>query len=556
MSRLQLTCPAVNCAAPMELVNELTLLGQTADHYEFPVKPWSTLLKLKCGHLVHKEHLAATETSLAETSFYSLDGLKKTRHYQVEGFDFIKQSGFNCLVADQQGLGKTIEALLILRENPKELLPVLILVKGSTIWQWQREIKEWFKGTPDAVWMIRDGRGFIPPGFSIYLMSMDTLKAYVKPKGDGKTKGVKERQTSKYATTSNLEFEVSPALKMLGLKFLIADEVHSFKNTDSKRSQALVELIRLLGLDKKIFLSGTPIKNRADEYFIPLNLLDPLNFSSMDHFKRRFLKQDETGRWSRIDPYCLDSFKKTTAPYIIRRERNQVLTELPKFSRVFEEVKIESEILTKLYNAELDKLAEKDSEKANLTYNDIKEQVMTMRRIIGMAKAELILDVVEDFMDSTEDEKLVIGVHHHAVRDFLLAKLSKYKPLVISDESADRKQWTIDRFRQPERRLMIVNIIAGGTGLNLQFCNNCIVLERQWNSADEEQFEDRFNRIGQTLPVTAAYPKAIKTIDEWFSNMVEEKRAIFGDTVAIDATQWISQGDVNDLVNWAINNRL
>ena len=107
----------------------------------------------------------------------------------------------------------------------------------------------------------------------------------------------------------------------------------------------------------------------------------------------------------------------------------------------------------------------------------------------------------------------------------MLKELEAYRPLSLSGaDSSDRKQALVDVFQRPSRRVMIVNIIAGGTGLNLQFCNNCIILERQWNAADEEQFEDRFNRIGQTRPVTAGYPVAIKTIDEYFNNRVEETR--------------------------------
>jgi len=387
---------------------------------------------------------------------------------------------------------------------------------------------------------------------------MDTLRAYVKVSGKSTVKAAKKTSAygSSISSTSQSDYVVNPALLNIGFKYLIADEIHSFKNTDSKRSQALVEFIRIAGIKNKLFLSGTPIKNRADEYFVPLNLLDPLNFPSMENFKMRFLCQNpNNGRYDRIAPWALQTFKSVTSQYIIRRERNQVLTELPKFSRVFQDVQIESETLKKLYNLELDKLQEKSDWK-ELTYNDIKDNLMTMRRIIGMAKAELIVEVIEEFLESSEDEKIVIGVHHHSVRDYLMAKLAEHRPLSLSgDDNDDRKQRIIDAFRKPERRIAIFNIIAGGTGLNLQFCNNCIILERQWNSAEEEQFEDRFNRIGQTLPVTAAYPVAKRTIDEWFANMVEEKRGIFGDTIAIDSREWTSN-TYRDMIEWAMGSRL
>ena len=550
MSRLQSICPIPDCGHAAQVLQSFPLQDEGSLWSQVPSV--SKLERYKCGHLFYQSANVSLATSPTR-SYKSLDGTKETRHYQVEGLDFIKASGFNCLVADQQGLGKTIEALLAIREFQTECTPTLIVVKSATIWQWQREIKEWFSAVPSAVWMIRDGKGFIPPGFQIYLISMDTLRSYVKPTGQAPSKAKKPiNPYAAYASSSKQEFAVHSAFLALGIKFLIADEIHSFKNTDSRRSQALVEFIRICGIQRKVFLSGTPIKNRASEYFIPLNLLDPIHFPSVEQFKNRYLDGE------RISSHALDAFKSQTAGYIIRRERNQVLQDLPKFTRVFEDVEIESETLKKLYNIELEKLREKDADKASgLTYNDIKSNLMTMRRIIGQAKAELIVPTIEEFLESTEDEKIVIGVHHHMVRDYLIVKLAAHRPLALSGEdSTDRKQRLIDEFQKPHRRVMIVNILAGGTGLNLQFCNNCVVLERQWNAADEEQFEDRFNRIGQKLPVTAAYPKALKTIDEWFSNMVEQKRAIFGETVALDFENWMDAGSVADLVNWATSQQL
>lgn len=568
MARLQSLCPA--CEKPASILNTEPFFESSVcdglDLAQFgkltvPAE-WSSLRKLTCGHIFYQPH-SIRNTSLTvsnnlivkiQGNYKSLDGQAQTRHYQDEGLNFIVQSGFNCLVADQQGLGKTIEAILTLREYKEETLPAIVVVKSATIWQWQREIKKWFGILPSDVWMIRDGKGFIPPGFKIYLISMDTLKAYVKPTG----REIKIKAAYGFATTTKSEFAVSPIFHALKFKLLIADEIHSFKNNESKRSQALVELVAQLGITKKVFLSGTPIMNRAEEYFIPLNLLDPLNFPSLEQFRTRYLMK-ENNKWSRINPYSLDAFKAVTAPIVIRRERNQVMKDLPPFSRVFEDAAIDNASLKKLYNAELDKMKAKqeNSNSGELTFKDIQDNVMTMRRIIGMAKAELVLDFVHEFLDNTEDEKIVIGVHHKSVRDYLLTELSEYRPLSLSGEdSADRKQLLIEAFQRPERRLMIVNIIAGGTGLNLQFCNNCIVLERQWNSATEEQFEDRFNRFGQQLPVTAVYPVAIKTIDEWFHAMVEDKRMIFGETVAIDCNSWMTAGQVNEMIDWATRNRL
>ncbi|MDE1971245.1 MAG: DEAD/DEAH box helicase [Patescibacteria group bacterium] len=543
MSRLQALCP--RCATPVSSIVLRECWNPSIETLPFAndgSDKQGRFETFNCGHLFYKERRQLTQELLRTQVYQSLDGRKSTRTYQVGGLRFIEESNFNCLVADQQGLGKTIEALLALREHKNVVLPALVIVKSATLWQWQREIKEWCDSLPNGVWMIRNGKDWIPPGFSIYLLSMDTLRAFVKP-----AHSTIRIKTARFGTTSKEEFVIDPKLASLNLKCVVADEVHSFKNTSSKRSQSLVELISLLNIEHKIFLSGTPIMNRASEYFIPLNLLDPATFPSFEHFQRNYLTDDG----KRILPYMMERFKERTERLIIRRERNQVLKDLPSFQRIFEDVTIENEALKKHYNAELEKMREKDSTKdKELTYNDIKDNLMTMRRIIGKAKAELIVDFVNEFMEQTESEKLCIGIHHIEVRDYLLAMLASHRPLSLSGEdSSDRKQQIVDAFAKPERRLLIANIVAGGTGLNLQFCNNCIVLERQWNAAVEEQFEDRFNRFGQKLPVTSMYPKVLKTVDQWFAEMVEEKRAIFGETVALDLEQWLSQG-VGDMLNW------
>jgi SNF2 family DNA or RNA helicase len=107
-----------------------------------------------------------------------------------------------------------------------------------------------------------------------------------------------------------------------------------------------------------------------------------------------------------------------------------------------------------------------------------------------------------------------------------------YGVLKLSGEdSAIKKQQIVEAFGKLENRVLIVNMLAGGVGLNLQCCANTLVLERQWSAADEEQFESRFHRNGQKKAVVAEYMGATGTIDQWFHELVEEKRQIFGETI-------------------------
>jgi len=592
--KLSASCPVSGCGKPLELLSEI------------PVSETEFLTTYKCGHslIVTKNQLVATSDVDNEPETYRLSsckGDKLARDYQHEAVEFVRKSNFNCLIADQMGLGKTIEALLALASEYENRTPCLLLVKSATLWQWISEYKAWGDPLPSGIFPIEGSKSWIPPGFKTYICPMDTFSRII---------------SSESGAQKLLDF---------GFKCLIVDEVHSFKNASSKRTQALIQFIKKIShreieregtfncnlcgkqwketikievdvsvsvqsaysyhrthcpacgtslqqrtdklisderekLDRMglIFLSGTPVKNRADEFFVPLNILAPERFPSLDRFRRAWLAQDEKGKWSKIQPYRLDEFRRVLAPFMIRRERKDVLTDLPKFQRTFTLISIEDPNMKAAYNREIDKLIEKDSAKgSDLSASDIQENIMVMRRIIGMAKVQHAADRIEEFLEDTEDDKIAIGVHHHAVRDALAYELQQRKVHAIRIDAGKDIQYHVDQWKHKlHNRVAILSQLGGGVGLNLQFCHDLLNCERQWNSADEEQLEDRFNRFGQEYPVTAEYLVVMGTIDTWFSNMVEEKRIICGETFGVNFDPMASQETMKDMIQWAIVNKL
>ena len=99
-----------------------------------------------------------------------------------------------------------------------------------------------------------------------------------------------------------------------------------------------VEAIRKCSV---IFLTGTPIKNSADEFYVPLNILDPAAFPSKSRFERDWLYRDDKSNKLRVHPYKLEEFKKVISKFMIRREKEDVYTDLPTITRNFTIVKIE-----------------------------------------------------------------------------------------------------------------------------------------------------------------------------------------------------------------------
>ena len=507
------------CSKPITIVNKLQF-----DNGEL-------IKEYKCGHLFLSPQLTQRRFEFGELDLLSVNKSKTAYEYQKEGVEFLMQG--SGLLADQMGLGKTIQVLLAIKNKQDK---TLFIVRSSTLWQWLNEFKEWVDPTPLGIFMIRSSKDFVPPGFATYLISMDTF-------GRG-----------------------NPHLKSLGIKTIVVDECQSFKDQAAKRSRALIEFVEENNIERKIFLSGTPIKNRADEYFTTLNLLDPEEFSSIEKFRRKWLIQDNKGRWSNINPYVEDDFREHISQYVLRRETKDVMKDLPPFRRTFETICIEDENLKSAYNKEAEKLQNIVDAKSKINFFDVQDSLMTLRRITGMAKVDFAVEYIETFLNTLDhdelnpDEKIAIGIHHKAVRDMLFYKLSELglNPLKLSGEdNSDDKERIKKEFQKPENRILIINMLAGGVGMDgLQCCSNILCLERQWNSADEEQFEGRFHRNGQKNPVLAEYMIAKNTVDDYFCALVERKREIFGQVVSNSYNLASNENMLEELVERTAMSRL
>lgn len=557
------------------------------------------LEEYKCGHIFSQEIGQKKPLKLK-----SVFGEKEARHYQEEGVDFVvngaegNEQGYNCLLSYQQRLGKTPTSLLALASDYDNRTPCLILVRSANLWQWIREYKVWCDALPNGIYPIIGSKTTIFPGFKTYIMSMDTFSR----------KGVVDQ------------------LLKIGIKLVIVDEAHSFKNTDSKRSQALVQFLKEIntselevqhkfvcfscqfeyhetlkisvhdgdkytrkqtfcpkcgaqqsfaGLKENILkdqhkvrkcglvlLTGTPIKNRADEYFVPLNLLAPDLFPSFESFKRRWLVQDANGRYSRIHPNALDSFKRVIAPFVLRKEKEDVYTDLPPINRMFTVVEIDDDNLKKAYNTVLDNL-EHAVEIGQGSFFQTIGELSLLRQICGLAKVQYVTDTLLEMKEEMNGTfpKHAVGIHHHGVRDLLAHKCSTLRPMTLSgQDNAYEKDRIMREFETNDSQLLILNMLAGGVGMDFHYCHEVLVLERQWSSADEEQFEFRFYNPDRSImgdnSTNIEYIIAKGTVDEFFYDLVEDKRRIFGDTISNNWDLSQDGGSYKALLEKTIGGRL
>lgn len=525
------------------------------------------VLFYRCGHVFTESTIKQFHPTLTAQDFVSASGLKEAYDYQKDGVSFIHESDFNTLIADPMGLGKTIQSILAARsarypDGSKRFKKILILVKSATTFQWFQECKEWYSLDLWSTFLIQGTKNLIVPGFQVYICSMDTFSRFAKI----------DKNRKNYNGESLVTFDKQFTHFARDIDLVIVDECHSFKNTDSNRSRVLVEFITQFDVQHKILLSGTPIKNRADEYFIPLNLLRPRHFTSLESFRRQWLEADystKPPKYNRIHRYKLDDFKELTQDFILRREKKDVLENLPPFRRTFETVFADDENLRNLYNQHLGDLKDKYESGRKLSYWDISDNLMTLRRITGLMKVPFAVEYIETFLDCTTDnghsEKIAIGLHHIGVRDSLYNALTArgHRVLKISGEDDSRKKEdTKNLWREdPSYRIILVQMLAGGVGLNLQTrsCQTMLNLEREWNAADEEQFEGRFWGRAEmdTMPPSflAEYMLVQDTIDWEFHKMVERKRQICGET--LDGWEFTNDiAAIRELVGKIVGKRL
>lgn len=468
---------------------------------------WS--ITFECGHSTLIDALEEVkETSTSWDEFKSIDG-RKLYEFQKTGASFAIESNGRCLIADEMGLGKTVQALAFMWRMQAKALPALVVTKSTLKYQWSHEIYR-FLG-PEYMNQVIENKNQKPlteHGFKIVIISFDMLRrcAWVEDE-----KFMKDR-----------------------FKTVIIDETQNIKNPTAQRTGMVRKLTK--NVPHVLGLSGTPIKNNAAEYFTILNILKPERFPSYRHFENLYVNTWSNGYGTKAgglkDP---EHFAERTSDFIIRRTQDEVMPDLPKLNRQYRYAELGPEV-EKAYMDLMEKFQKAYIEgKPMLGSGGILEYMTHMRHLTGKAKVEPVVDYVTDFLTDT-DRKIVIFRHHNDVHGQIEAMLSTLcqamglsMPISLtSDMPPELRHQTVMQFKDdPKARVLIASTLASGEGLNLQFCSDCIMVERQWNPANEEQAEARFKRIGSEANIiNATYQVALGTIDEYFADLVESKRQI------------------------------
>jgi superfamily II DNA or RNA helicase len=464
-----------------------------------------------------RDQLAQGERPEAEDEPEGFQGT--LRHYQREGvgwLSFLERMGLGGCLADDMGLGKTIQVLAMLlrrqqvvREAGIAHRPSLVVVPKSLVFNW---IEEAGRFTPTLRVLNHTGNTRAEVAgdltdWDIVITTYGTLRRDVMAHRD-------------------IEFD-----------YVVLDEAQSIKNAASQAAKAC----RLLKARHRLALTGTPVENHIGELWSIFEFLNPGQLGSAGRL-RKFLAD---GRGS------AEVVARAVRPYLLRRTKAQVLSDLPEkteqtlFVELNETQRKAYDELREHYRQELaGRIGRMGIGRSRIA---VLEALLRLRQTAchqGLvdpqridepaAKLDVLMEQLEEVID--EGHKVLVFSQFTSFLAILRRRLEA-KPIVYEylDGRTTDRQARVARFQEdPDCRLFLVSLKAGGQGLNLTAADYIYILDPWWNPAVEAQAVDRAHRIGQTRRVFAYRLIARDTVEEKIVALQDRKRELAESIVRAD----------------------
>ena len=426
--------------------------------------------------------------------------------YQRTAVEFAQSTGGRCILGDDMGLGKTVEALayISLLPNPD----VLIVCPASVIYKWQRDTKTW-------------------AGIEAELIVNSTAPL-----------GTKRFDICSYAIMTRRWQELVGRYSTI-----ILDEFQAIKNFKAQRTRAAKKLTAYAR--HILMLSGTPFLNRPIELFNALHMLDAKGWPNVREYGNRYCGGlSERGLWQGATN--LDELRERLKPYMIRRLKSEVLSELPPLTRTLIPIDIPNRVEYNQVKAQVrDAIAALDPNHKGYFVNAL-DKLNMLRQVVGKGKVEVAVPLIDDMMSQIgTNAKIVVYAHHQDIVATLSHNLVRHGVVTYTGGlDAKTRDYRLGIFRNPGGPRIMVLSPAGGEGIDLYGVggvdvSRLLMVEREWTPATEVQVESRLHRIGQANAVDVYYLSARKTVDEKFAAMVEQKRRILQTVIGENAVKMV-----------------
>uniref|UniRef100_A0A7M4G2F1 Chromodomain helicase DNA binding protein 7 n=1 Tax=Crocodylus porosus TaxID=8502 RepID=A0A7M4G2F1_CROPO len=443
----------------------------------------------------------------------------KLREYQLEGVNWLLFNWYNtrnCILADEMGLGKTIQSITFLYEIYLKGIhgPFLVIAPLSTIPNWEREFRTW----TELNVVVYHGSQASRRTIQLYEMYFKDPQGRVI-KGSYKFHAI--------ITTFEMILTDCPELRNIPWRCVVIDEAHRLKNRNCK----LLEGLKMMDLEHKVLLTGTPLQNTVEELFSLLHFLEPARFPSETTFMQEFgdLKTEEQ----------VQKLQAILKPMMLRRLKEDVEKNLAPKEETIIEVEL-TNIQKKYYRAILEKnftFLSKGGGQANVP--NLLNTMMELRKccnhpyLINGAEEKILEEFKETHNADSPDfqlqamiqaagklvlidkllPKLKAGGHRVLIfsqmvrcldilEDYLIQRRYPYER-IDGRVRGNLRQAAIDRFSRPDsdRFVFLLCTRAGGLGINLTAADTCIIFDSDWNPQNDLQAQARCHRIGQSKSV-------------------------------------------------------
>ena len=434
---------------------------------------YSTLEKY-CKHLdtsgPKKAGLPEELVKEIEAVEVDLSGLHATlRSYQLFGVKYaIHQK--RTLLGDEMGLGKTIQAIsAIIAQKAAGKYHFMVVCPASVLINWCREIKK-----------------FSDLEVTIVHGADETALRHWRENGDV--------AVTTYESISRFELP-----EKFTFDYLVVDEAHYVKNPDAQRTVAMQKL--LAKTEGVLYMSGTPLVNRVDEMCFLIECLQPSVAARLESVK---------------NISTADQFRQELSPVYLRRVREDVLKELPEL--------IEKEQWCQLGAAEKSIYREAVASGNLMAIRQVSWQVADLKE---SSKAMRLIEICESAKE--QGRKIIVFSFFRNTLDKVCTLMGERASEVISgDISPEKRQEIVDKFNAADPGAVLVSQVqAGGTGLNIQAASVVVFCEPQLTPAIENQAVARAYRMGQTRDVLVHRLLADDTIDERMLEILSGKQQEF-----------------------------
>ncbi|WP_435225783.1 DEAD/DEAH box helicase [Niabella hirudinis] len=445
------------------------------------------------------------------------------RPYQQQGFEWMclmADAGAGGCLADDMGLGKTLQAISFLLRMQEQFTGAqsLVVCPASLIYNWEQELKKFAPGLSVVVYhgAQRNPAAISDPSIQVFITSYGTLRS---------DEGL---------------------LTAIAYKVVFIDESHNIKNPAARITQAIGNI----NADYCFALSGTPVVNNTFDLYAQLNTVLPGVFGSREFFKREYA--DPIDRFG--DETKQQMLQKLTAPFILRRTKEQVATDLPEKTEMVLWCDMEAEQRQAYENL-------KDQVRSNI-FADIKqngmarsklnvlEGILKLRQVCNMpllvedaeprssesVKMRLLFAELEQLLPG---HKVLVFSQFTKMLDILAAECAQKKIACFHFDGQTppaKRAKMVEDFQQDDSNtnLFLISLKAGNAGLTLTAADYVFLFDPWWNEAVQQQAIDRTHRIGQTKSVFAYKMICKDSIEEKILQLQERKKKLSAELISAD----------------------